>query len=154
MVTDKYIYNFAEASLKVLKIFEKCKNHSQKSLMKSKHCSCIEKNGRIYNMCVNEYSGGINRYESFSIHAEENAIQKTLTKVKRTRKKFNIFIVRVSEKNNNFLNSKPCVDCVSFMKKNSYLINKVYYTYDNDNYVIEKVQNLKSNHVSIGNQQL
>lgn len=139
--------NFEDSSPRIKNIFNKCKEYSQKSQMKNKHCASFVKNGKIVEMAVNDYYGW-NRLSKFSVHAEERLIENAL-KCK-TRKRFDIFIVRVSEKNDHYLNSEPCSECTKLIKQYKHLIRNVYYTYDNESYIIEKPHNLVGDHISIG----
>ena len=106
--------NFNNTNQKIIKIFSKCKDYSLKSQMKSKHCACLVKSGKIYDLGTNDYYGW-NNIRKFSVHAEEKIILNYIKK--KPRKKFDLYIIRVSEKNGNFLNSKPCSDCIKIIQK-------------------------------------
>ena len=64
-------------------------------------------------------------------------------------KKFTLVVVRWSNKNNCFENSKPCQSCTDFLKLVG--IGKIIYsTGDNRIFKTERVKNLKTNHISSG----
>lgn len=64
-------------------------------------------------------------------------------------KKFTLLVVRWSNQNNCFENSKPCQSCTSFLKLIG--IGKIIYsTGNNDLFKIERVKNLNTNHISSG----
>ncbi len=64
-------------------------------------------------------------------------------------KKFTLIVIRWSNNNNCFENSKPCESCIKFLK---YIgIGKIIYsTGDEDIYRVERVKNLSSSHISSG----
>lgn len=135
--------------LKYKKIIKKCIAKAKTSSMQSKHCACLEKNGRIVMISLNEYSNiSETKINKFSYHAEENLIKKYKNEKGRT--KFNLFIIRISS-TGKLLNSKPCKDCSKIIRDSSNFISKVIYsTNDNDLY-IEKPSKIYSHHNSIGN---
>ena len=63
--------------------------------------------------------------------------------------KLNLIVIRIN-KNLELKNSRPCANCLQFMKDVN--INKVYYSSGNGSEIIcEKVKNMISNHKSFGN---
>ena len=94
-----------------------------------KHGAVIVKNGKVINSARNQYCT-IDRINSFkariwSIHAEMNALQGLPRSLTRGA---DIYVVRVSKKNQQFMNSKPCKICSSLIKKAG--IKNVYYSTD------------------------
>ena len=63
---------------------------------------------------------------------------------------YNLYVVRYS-KDNGFMNSKPCIECVKCIKVLMPYVNKIFYSYDKDNYICEDKENLESKHISLGN---
>tara|TARA_B110000971_G_C19513668_1_gene278544 strand:- start:32 stop:307 length:276 start_codon:yes stop_codon:yes gene_type:complete len=80
------------------------------------------------------YSHGINYYnidkECRTIHAEVNAIDNLRISHKRT--KVNIFVFRTNKSGNILTMSKPCDNCIKYIKKNinikGYRLHRIYYT--------------------------
>ncbi len=64
-------------------------------------------------------------------------------------KKFTLIVIRWSNKNNCFENSKPCQSCTEFLKFIG--IGKIIYsTGDDEIYRVERVKNMTSSHISSG----
>lgn len=70
-------------------------------------------------------------------------------KYKNRRSKLDIWVIRVT-KTGELKNSYPCNECLKFMK--SYGIDRVYYSDDNGEIVCEKLNDMKSKHISTGHQ--
>ena len=92
-----------------------------------KHGAVIVKNGKIINSSRNQYCTiarvGNFKARIWSIHAEMNALQglpKSITNGA------NMYVVRVSKTNHQFMNSKPCAICSSLIRKAG--IKNVYYS--------------------------
>lgn len=64
-------------------------------------------------------------------------------------KKFTLYVIRWSEHNKSYENSKPCKSCIDFLKKVG-IGTIIYTTGDKDIYKKEKVTNLNSTHISSG----
>lgn len=64
-------------------------------------------------------------------------------------KKFTIYVIRWSEKNKSFKNSKPCKSCIDFLKQIG-IGTIIYTTGDANIYKKEKVKNLTNTHISSG----
>lgn len=85
----------------------------------------------------NIYSCGINKYNidnNFgSIHAEVDACNKL--KYSKKNIKVDILILRTNNKGDKLLNSKPCLNCLNYIKRNlnlkNYKFSRIYFT-DND----------------------
>ena len=135
--------------LKYQNVIIKCIEKAKTSQMQSKHCACLEKNGRIIMISLNEYSNiSESKINKFSYHAEENLIKKYRNDKGRT--KFNLFIIRISN-TGKLLNSKPCKECSKIIRESSNFISKVIYSTDDNDLHIEKPNNIYSHHHSIGN---
>ena len=133
-------------SPRFLRILLKCKQRTLKSCMFFKHAACITRGGKIYNYAVNDYNTGHSKIIKYSYHAEETLIKK----IKETKgKKYDMFIVRTGP-NGNLLNSKPCRHCINIMKKENN-IRTIYYSISDTKIGIEKLNKIKSDHVSFGN---
>lgn len=140
-------YNLSNIPARVISTLDKCMIKATSSCMNSKHCACLEKNGRIYVYSINDYSGiNYSKINKFSYHAEESLL-KNFTK--KGRSKYNLYIVRINTKGK-LQNSKPCSDCIKIIKQFSNIISKVIYP-DNNEIKIVKPKTIKSKHLSIGN---
>lgn len=112
----------------------KAKQLASKSTMSHKHGCVIVKNGDIISTGINKY---INYFEhQYSIHAEVDAINK----IKRKGKKFlincDVYIVRISNYNNDILRlSHPCLQCTRVLLK--YGVRRIFYSVDTDEYSVE-----------------
>ena len=78
-----------------------------------------------------------------SFHAEYNVIQKTKVKIKE--KKMDMVVIRIN-KNNDLCNARPCMNCLSEMKKNGF--KHVYYSIDNQTIIREKITDMVSIQIS------
>jgi len=149
-MSKKYpLRKFTDASRKRMQIFDMCKDIALKSLMRSKHCACLERNGKIITIDCNHYGGDKN---SSSLHAEAN-IQKRMSRLSYKLKKrcnYNLYVVRYSEASG-YMNSKPCSECAKCIKSSMPYVNKVFYSYDSNNYIRKDKRNLDTDHISLGN---
>lgn len=88
-----------------------------------------------------------------SLHAEMDAYRRAMNEYVRTHKKkltANILIVRYL-RSNYYANSKPCKDCLKFMKTNINSISVKFLTYANDSCLTtEKLIEIKTSHISRG----
>lgn len=140
-------YDLKNIPLRVLKTLNKCLEQAKKSQMHSKHCACLEKDGRIHIFSLNDYCNiSYSRINKFSYHAEEKLLHNF---EKKGRKKYNLYIVRVSL-SGELINSKPCKDCVKIIKNHSSFISNVIYPGKNK-IEIKKPNEIYSNHLSVGN---
>lgn len=143
------IYNNKEIPPKVKKILLACAKKAEGSMMKSKHCACIEKGGQIYAFAINDYTGvRCSRINKFSYHAEEHLLKHATKKKGRT--KYNLYIVRINQRGE-LINSKPCKACAKIIRNHSTFISKVFYPIDNGKIEVERPLNVKSTHLSLGN---
>jgi len=62
-------------------------------------------------------------------------------------KKFVMYVVRV-DNDEKFNTSKPCKNCIKALK--AYGIKKVYYFNSAKEFVCEKINTIKSDHISVG----
>ena len=142
-------YDLKNIPLRIRRVLDKCSVKAQLSQMHSKHCACLEKDGEIYMFSVNDYTNiSYSKINKFSYHAEERLLKKFYTK---GRKKYNLYIVRISPDGKRLVNSKPCNECIKIINKHSKIISKVIYTTDDNSVMIERPLSLKSCHMSIGN---
>lgn len=102
--------------------------------------------------CINTNRNIIRGNIIGSLHAEANAIinyygkniiyknnnWKIFGKIK---KNINLIVIRI-DKNNNICSSRPCYNCLKMMQQ--LFINKVYYTDDNGNLIMEKIKHMIS----------
>lgn len=94
-----------------------------------KHGAVLTRQGKIVNSARNQYCT-LDRISNFkariwSIHAEMNVLNGLPKCVTRGA---DLYVVRVSKKNHQFMNSKPCKICSSLIRKAG--IKNVYYSTD------------------------
>lgn len=85
-------------------------------------------------------------YKTYNItrsRKDLNKIETTPRKVTRRFKNIDIVVIRLS-KNGMLKNSKPCIHCTSKLKEAG--CNKVYYSTDDNEIVVEKIKNLTTHH--------
>jgi len=136
-----------KTSTKVKNIFNQCAEHALTGDMRSKHCACLVRKGKIYTMNCNQ-AGSTN---GFSTHAE-TTVHKKISNSKILKKKnrtFDLYVIRFSEKNG-FMNSKPCYNCTKCIVNEMDYVNRIFYSYNNETYIIENRDTLKSTHMSNG----
>lgn len=94
------------------------------------HIAFLCSNNRIYFFGVNSSRTKVSsiNYLYKSLHAEIDAIRQY--KASNLKKKMDIYVVRLS-KNNKCLFSKPCENCMDFLKKETFLKNIYYYNQNN-----------------------
>ena len=145
------IMKYENASQKKQIFFEQCREYALQSDMRAKHCAVLEYNGKIIAFSANHY--GANK-KSFSLHAEQSVHKKYLKiqhKLKK-RRKYNLWVFRFSEASGS-MNSKPCSNCINFIKEAMPYVSKVFYSWDDKHYICEDKYTLKTNHVSLGYKQ-
>lgn len=133
-----------------LNVIKQMANHSLKSNLRSKHCAClVKKNNEIVSFEVNEYTP--TNTVKCSIHAEVS-LHKNLNKryIKNfNRTKYNLWVIRYSTKNG-LVDSKPCSKCIKYIKKRMYYVDNIVYSNQDGGLTCENIENIKSNHISIG----
>lgn len=111
--------------------------YAKKSVMEQRVSAGILTNKNIKNIKCNEPT------LTGSFHAEYNVIQNTREKMKE--KKMDMIVIRIN-KNNDLCNARPCMNCLSEMKKNGF--KHVYYSIDNETIVREKISDMVSIQIS------
>ena len=94
------------------------------------------------------YKGAYNEY---TIHAETHCLLqmfKYIFKQQKNLNKFCIFVIRIKRDTGEFLNSKPCKECIIRMIECG--IRKIYYSDENGNIIMEKLKFI-TNKSSSGN---
>lgn len=127
-------------SKKNIKFIHVASEQSYNSDMYHKHGSVITIGGKIIFCGHNYYTLKNNSTVFYSIHAEVDVLNKLLSssKIKKKRKKkINLYVVRISP-SGNYLNSKPCENCITILKK--YKINKVFYSSNNGIFKVQKIK--------------
>ena len=88
-----------------------------------------------------------------SLHAEMDAYRRAMNEYVRVHKKkltANIIVVRYLQ-SNYYAHSKPCKDCIKFMKTNVHFISVKYVTYANNKGLLtKKLIEMKTKHISRG----
>lgn len=88
------------------------------------------------------------------LHYQNIGIVFYRNKKKVIKKKFRngkLLVLRIG-KNGEYLNSKPCLNCIKFMKQ--FDIKTISYSDSNGDIITEKIDDIVTNHVSNGNKQL
>lgn len=150
--------NVLNPSLKTLKFFEIAKYYALRSNMTNKHGCIITKNGKIISYGYNHYQSKMKSFyikgldtNICALHAEMHALEKLYNSYTFKNKFFNkcnIYVVRISNTTKEYLNSKPCSNCIKILKY--YNLSKTYYSSENNSFSVEKIKDLKSNHLSQG----
>lgn len=145
MPTRKFNYN--DVPKKKQLMFEEFKETALQSDMRAKHCACIEYNGKIIAISINQYGSN----HKNSIHAEQS-VHKQFLKIQhklKKRLKYTLWVFRFSEASGP-MNSKPCTHCTKFIKESMPYVNKVCYSWNNKYFIREDKRDLKTNHISLG----
>ncbi len=127
---------------------EKYLNHTfslqNNNKMTHNHVCLLVCNKKIYSCGTNNsrtsFNFNGNKYKFPSCHAEIEAIFKILSIKKKVKKKFDLYVSRI--KNEHFKNSKPCVDCMNFIKNIGCIKRIIYTTGTKEIYNIEKINNI------------
>jgi len=150
-------------SSKRRKMFEYARIEGKKSPMKSKHGCVIVRGGKILAAGHNHYKINnpelIIRYsekcdiKSCALHAEIHAlfllIQTNMYDMKKLQfGRLQLYVARASTTNDDYMNSKPCENCISILK--NYQISKIYYSSGRNKFKVEKLNDIKSDHISLG----
>lgn len=119
---------------------------AEKSCVNQKHSAALIKNGKIINY-------GYNKYCSFAkkstIHAEMDALMTLRKKYKKHQlMNMDIVIIRISPKNHELKNSRPCNGCIDILRK--FYIRRVYYSDDYGRIVCEKINEMEKTHLCSG----
>ena len=90
------------------------------------HIAFLCSHNRIYFIGVNSSRTKVSslNYLYKSLHAEIDAIRKY--KTSNYKKKLNLFVIRIS-KDDLFLFSKPCDNCMEYLNKEKFIKNIYYY---------------------------
>ena len=147
-----------EPSLKTLKFFQIAKYYALQSDMTNKHGCVITRNGKIISYGYNHYKSKLSHFHIkgldnnvCAVHAELHALEKlcnSLSFKNRYFNKCNVYVVRISNNKQDYLNSKPCYNCIKILKH--YNLSKTYYSSENNSFSVEKIKDIESNHLSQG----
>lgn len=147
-------------SNKTMKIFNMAAEYSVKSDMTNKHGSVITRGGRVVSYGHNHYKNNISSFGNMksdmticAMHAEVHALKKLYDRSfnKRKLSKYCLYVVRLS-KNGEYMNSKPCSNCIHILKINN--ISKVYYSMGNNRFRVAKINDIEPTHSSQGSKHL
>lgn len=137
------------------KIINKTRDISNTATMNAMVGACVMMNGKICSLGKNHKDRSRIAHTNVpSVHAEIDAIQgcRNLKPYKKRNEliKIDILIVRYT-RNGLPAISRPCNVCIDFLCNLRGLeVNKVYYFNNNGQLVIEKLKNMKRQHISIG----
>lgn len=128
----------------MLKKLEYAKKIPIKNTMKHTHICMIMIGKKIISIGFNSNKTSIkingDKYKIPTCHAEIEAISKIKNK-KNSKKKYDLYIIRI--KNESFKNSKPCLNCITYIKNLGYIKRIIYTTGDEDVYNIQKINNIE-----------
>ena len=118
------------------------------SHMRSKHGACLVKGNKVICIQKNIYGKDFN---SHSLHAEV-MIGKRLNKKLKIKDYcgYDLWVIRYSKHKNECIESKPCHNCIKFIKKNMPYVNNIIYSTKNGKFIKENISNIKNNHISLG----
>lgn len=111
---------------------------ANKALGDKRHGAILFSNKSIISKGHNEYN-----IDKNTLHAEECCFKEYNINYYG----HNILIIRINT-NKKLLNSKPCKQCVEILKK--YGVKKIYYSDENQNIVMEKTNNIKTDFITSG----
>lgn len=78
----------------------------------------------------------------------DNMKRNTPKNIQRKLNNVQLLVVRIGgNSKKEFVNSKPCVHCINYMKQLG--IKKIYYSDNFGNIIYEKIQDIQTDHVSI-----
>lgn len=118
---------------------------NQNSKFRWLHYCMIMYGGKVITTGHNKNSGFTYNYNEYSCHAECVAIMSLPKKYWNGKAKLDMIVIR-----HDLGNSKPCEQCIRFIKKVPVNINKISYTITGG-LVTEKVKDISSNHTSLYN---
>jgi tRNA(Arg) A34 adenosine deaminase TadA len=119
------------------------------SNMRSKHGACLVKGNKVICMQRNIYGKD---FKSCSFHAEVMINKRINKKLKiKDRQSYDLWVIRYSKNKNSTIESKPCYNCIKYMKKKMPYVNNIIYSTDNGKFIKEHISNIQNSHISLGN---
>ena len=119
------------------------------SNMRSKHGACLVRGNKILCMQKNIYGKD---FKSCSWHAEVMIGKKINKKKIKNDLKFSydLWVIRYSKHKNSCIESKPCYNCIKYIKRQMPYVNNIIYSTKNGKFIKENISNIKNSHISLG----
>ena len=90
-------------------------------------------------------------FKSCSFHAEVMIGKRINKKLKiKDYQSYDLWVIRYSKNQNSTIQSKPCYNCIKYIKKNMPYVNNIIYSADNGKFIKENISNIKNPHISLG----
>ena len=132
-----------DVDLKVLK------RVAELSPVNNKHAAGLLFKNQIKSHAINNYIRKDSLYKT--IHAEINLLKSLKRQLLHGYNTVDIIVIRIN-KSSDLRNSRPCSDCIKYLKELG--IRKVYYSNSDGNIVYEKVKDMKEYHTSSWNKNI
>jgi deoxycytidylate deaminase len=143
---------------KKLRIIDAAIEQAEQSSMFYKHGAIITKSSKILSRGFNNPRSHFMSINSTCLHAEMDVILSYCTNILHINidhRRKNIYVPQLSKcilwvvrvsKTNTLTESKPCSDCLSFIKRIG--VKKIAYTNKEGNLVLQNTKNISSTHLS------
>jgi hypothetical protein len=119
------------------------------SKMRSKHGACLVRGNKIICMQKNIYGKD---FKSCSWHAEVMIGKKINKKLKiKDNCNYDLWVIRYSKHKDECIESKPCYNCIKYIKKNMPYVNNIIYSTEDGKFIKENISNISNAHISLGN---
>ena len=139
---------FEIISGKKQQIVEKLICCAQDSNMRSKHGACLVKGNKV--ICIQKNIYGKD-FKSCSFHAEVMIGKKINRKLKiKDSQSYDLWVLRYSKRQESTIESKPCYNCIKYIKRNMPYVNNIIYSTDDGKFIKEKITNIQNTHISLG----
>jgi hypothetical protein len=122
------------------------------SSMRSKHGACLVRNNKILCMQKNMYGKDL---KSFSHHAEVMIGRRFNTlKLKDYKFNYELWVIRYSKQLESCIESKPCYNCIRYIKRKMPYVNSIVYSSKNGKFIRENISQIENKHLSLGHRSL
>lgn len=119
------------------------------SNMRSKHGACLVRGNKVLCMQKNIYGKD---FKSCSFHAEVMIGKRINKKLKiKDYQSYDLWVLRYSKHKNSTIESKPCYNCIKYIKKNMPYVNNIIYSTEDGKFIKENISNISNTHISLGN---
>ena len=119
------------------------------SNMRSKHGAGLVRGNKVLCMQKNIYGKD---FKSCSFHAEVMIGKRINKKLKiKDYQSYDLWVLRYSKHKNSTIESKPCYNCIKYIKKNMPYVNNIIYSTEDGKFIKENISNISNTHISLGN---
>lgn len=118
--------------------------------LRSKHGACLVRGNKILCMQKNIYGKD---FKSFSLHAEVMIGKRINQKLKikdYSKFSYDLWVLRYSNHKSKCLESKPCYNCIKYIKKSMPYVKNIIYSTKNGKFIKENISNIENKHISLG----